>query len=218
MSTESPEKNVNPKTNLEDRVKRAQEFVGHLLAGMDSWHNHKENMAHAAIVVMLALCGGILSTDAWPPKWIESLPFQKPYPCYIAFFSVLFLWVLIHIYMRWQLLNRRQAAIKYNGALRALAEWVSRNPSEEDLTPYHLEKPKQTMSTRIGAKFLAFVDRYVFPFERMIIYYDIGKECYPAWLGKAVQETKQKTIIRGERLVTSGSFFIFIIIVIRMLS
>jgi hypothetical protein len=120
--------------------------------------------------------------------------------------------------MRWQLLNRRQAAIKYNGALRALAEWVTREPREEDLAPYHLEKPKQTRLPRIAAKFLTYVDRYIFPFERMIIYYDIGKECYPAWLGKAVQETEQKRIIQGERLVTSGSFFIFIIIVIRMLS
>jgi len=141
---------------LDKRVERAQKFLDHLLPEMDSYHNHKESMAHAGLLIMLAIGGGILSLDAWPPKWIPlSLLGSSRYS--VASFGTVLLLVLCHIYIRWQLRCRRAAAIMYNGALLALAEWVRREPTKEDLAPYCPQK------TSISAELASLLD-YIFPF------------------------------------------------------
>ena len=194
---------------LDKRVERAQKLLEHLLAEMDSYHNHKESMAHAGLLIMLAIGGGILSLAVWPPEWIPpSLLGLRRYS--IAFLGTVFLLVLCHIYIRWQLRYRRAAAIMYNGALLALAEWVRREPTKEDLAPYCPQK------TSIFADLTILLD-YIFPFPYAPPNYPIAMAHFPVWLANNInQEAERLRFIWSEWLVWGGSFIVFVIIGIRL--
>ncbi|MFC1544388.1 hypothetical protein ACFL4Y_03945, partial [Gemmatimonadota bacterium] len=43
------------------------------LAQQHSYHDHKETMAHAALLVGLVLLSAILSTKDWPPQWVPDV-------------------------------------------------------------------------------------------------------------------------------------------------
>jgi hypothetical protein len=103
------------------QVERAEQFLRDLLPQMNSLHDHKENLAHAAMAVMAGLVGAILVMDDWPPDWLD---YSYSYFCPKVVASIVFaiLWLLIHVYMRWQLRQRRSAAIMYNAAIHRLSE------------------------------------------------------------------------------------------------
>ena len=189
---------------MDGRVDRAQKLLEHLLGEMDSYHNHKESMAYAGLLVMLAICGGILSFHEWPPKWIPT-PFGLSNRSF-TLICVFVLWLLGHIYIRWQLRYRRCAAITYNGALRALAEWVTREPTEEDCAPAFFRNPSSMAQ---------FFD-CLFPLRRgtpILLREGIS---FPAWLLNHIQqEANQIRPSLGEWLITIGNIFIFIIIASR---
>lgn len=203
---------------LEARVQGAYKLVEHLLSEMKTYHSHKETMAHAALLVMLAFCGAILKAEKWPPNWVLGLQVGGLCSQQLTFLAVFILWLFIHIYMRWQLRNRRAAAITYAGSLRALAEWATRCPVDNDLNQYCPESTRHKFLAKIGGWLATLLD-YVVPFPWATVHYDVGKEAYPKWLGKAIrQEEKRRTgAIKAECLVTIGSFFVLFIIVVRTL-
>ncbi len=200
---------------FDTRMERARALLNHLLSEGDSYHNYKESMAHAGLLVILALAGGILSLKDWPPHWVA--PFQVYLsPKWIAFSAFGLLWVLGHIYIRWQLRNRRGAAITYGGALRALAESVPRDLGANDLRPY---SKSDTQQGRLAA-FLSTLADFIFPFPRATLHEDVGKEHYPSWLGKAIrdQERAGTGAIWGELLVTVGSFLALVLVLVQTLA
>jgi hypothetical protein len=87
------------------RISRAEKLLEHLISENESYHNHKEIMAHAGLLVMLALCGGIISVKEWPPTWVPQLHLSSEWVTFLLFFL---LWLLLHIYIRWQLRHRRE--------------------------------------------------------------------------------------------------------------
>ncbi len=196
---------------FDKRVDRARDLLGHLLSEYDSYHNHKENMAHAALVLVLALAGAILSLDHWPPLWVPSINLP---PKWIAFIGFLLVWGLGHRYIRWQLRNRRAAAIVYGGALRALSEWVKRDPCVNDLEPYSKPKVQQGKTPKCLCK---FIDSYILPVSRAVLHKDIPNEIYPSLIGKHIdeQEVGGTGAVKGEYLVTVGSFFALLLVLAR---
>ena len=96
----------------------------------ETYHNHKENMSNAGFLVQLSLFGAIISGGLWPPKWVGnviSLP-------ELGTFSVYFmLWFLVHYYTRWQLINKRIAAMYYAGYDKSFLYLTTNNLNEEDL-------------------------------------------------------------------------------------
>jgi len=187
-------------TEILGRVNRAEKLVEHLIAEMEIYHGHKETTAHV-----------------WPPDWVPGLSLVLC-PRRMAFLGLSVLWGLLHVYIRWQLRNRRAAAITQGGALRALAEWVAREPSNNDLERYSPEEKGCTLPRAIGARLATLLD-YVFPFPWATLHYDVGKKNYPKWLGDALRQQEQDRTgaIKGEWLVTIGSFFIFFVTAVRTL-
>ena len=92
MPKESTEKDA---MQIDGRVDRSEKLVEHLIAEMEIYHSHKETMAHAGFLVMLALFGGILSTNVWPPGWVAGLSLYLS-PRWMTFLGFFFLWGLLH--------------------------------------------------------------------------------------------------------------------------
>ena len=123
-----------------------EKYTDTLLSDTSVYHNHKETMAHAAFLVEVALFGAIMTMDKWPPTWVPDIPLPLDY--YLPSRTVVFMgfslvWITIHIFIRWQLRNRRWAAIQFAGMLRAIRKWVNEPPTEEDLKPYKGEIPQK---------------------------------------------------------------------------
>jgi hypothetical protein len=202
---------------FDERVKRGEKLVEHLLSECDSYHNHKETMAHAALLVMMALSGGVLSLHPFPPLWVPPLDIYIP-SRWIAFLGFFLLWALIHVYIRWQLRNRRWAAVVYAGAFRAIGQWVQKDPAEEDLATYRATpRVPQGIGRCIAAKLSNVLDMLVIPFPRAGLPENITPEDYPAWVGKAVHEQDKKGTgaIWSEWLITGGSFLLLVIVFVR---
>ena len=203
--------------DIDGRVRRAEKLVDHLIAEMEIYHAHKENMAHAGLLVMLAVLGGILGLPKWPADWIPSLSFFVP-SRWTAFLGFFVLWGLLHVFIRWQLRNRRAAAITQAGAIRALVEWIDRAPISDDLSRYVPEATSVASPSPGTTYWVTWLD-WVIPFPRPTLHPDVGKEDYPKWLGEALrqQEKGGTGAIMGEWLVTLGSFFVLVVAVVRTL-
>jgi len=207
------------------RVRRAEELVVHLIARMEIYHAHKETMAHSGLLVMLALLGGVISATPWPPRWV---PHQLRIPLlsivlsqrWVTFIGLLLLWLSLHIYIRWQLGYKREAAIIQAGAERALAEWVAREPRDSDLGKYSPKEGRYTC-----ALWKTILDLVVIPFPRATI---VLYKNFPKWLGDAIEQEEQdwknwkkkkKTVInfisKGESLEWAGSCVIFFVMILR---
>ena len=75
---------------------------------MSSYHNHKENMANAGVLVQISLFGAVVTESIWPPDWVAD-SFSEPEA--LTFAAYFMLWALVHIHIRWQLANKRAAAL-----------------------------------------------------------------------------------------------------------
>lgn len=186
----------------DERVKRAERFVDRMLADVNSYQSHKETMAHAGLLVMIAVVGGIVSFKQWPPQWVPVLqvPFEQQT---IAVLICVLLWFMIHLYIRWQLRRRRWAAFVYNGAVRAVAQWLRRDPTAEDLT----YEQRTAKSYAVGACLLTVID-FVVPCATAPLD-DLWNEHFPSWFAKAVDLEKVGSAtgaVIAEWLVTLGSY------------
>lgn len=104
-------------------------FIQHL-SDTRSYHHHKENMAHASLLVQAGLAGFIVVTENWPPIWMK-VAFSLEN--YITIFIVLIFWGTIHSIITWQLRLRSLAAIEYAAVLQLLYGWSTSPPTREDL-------------------------------------------------------------------------------------
>jgi hypothetical protein len=127
-----------------DKVTRMIDFLNLRMSQMHSYHDHKENMAHAAVVVAIGLVGTVLGTQIWPPSWVHSLCVSSKAMASIGAVTV---WLFIHVYMRWQLRNRRVAAIYVASLLKVLRDWVISPPTEVQLKLQEQGLPRGLVST-----------------------------------------------------------------------
>ena len=108
-------------------------YSGYLNIKLELWeayHNHKENMSNAGFLVQLSLFGAIISEGLWPPKWVSNVTDLPE----LGTFSVYFiLWFLIHYYTRWQLINKRVAAMHYAGYDKAFLYLTTNNLNNDDV-------------------------------------------------------------------------------------
>lgn len=81
-----------------------REVLQNLLAFHAQYHNHKENMAFSIFGLEGAFFIGLFVFSQWPPY------LQKVQSCQLAWLFVV-VWVLFHAALRFQLRNRRIAAI-----------------------------------------------------------------------------------------------------------
>jgi len=95
-----------------------EELAKELLAFKGQYHNHKESMAHAGLVVQIAIFSWIMLNE-WPPKWVP--PFGSISNKLVAIIGLSLIWVLLILYILWQLRNRKISARQVNDLIKALA-------------------------------------------------------------------------------------------------
>ncbi|MBI4189365.1 MAG: hypothetical protein HY525_02365 [Betaproteobacteria bacterium] len=191
---------------LEPRIKRITDFLELRLSQMHSYHNHKETMAHAAILVALAFVGAVLSSSQWPPQWIPPVQVSSRG---VAALGVTMIWLVIHVYMRWQMRNRRVAALYVACLLKVLRRWADTSPSEEELKPYQDTIP----STH---KIHFYVDLLI-PWKSARVPSDEGMQGYPAAMVTEYLKTDTGALF-AENLVSYGSIALGLVLLVRALS
>jgi len=192
-------------TGQDDKEKRMIDFLNLRMSQMHSYHDHKENMAHAAVVVALGLVGAVLSIQTWPPSWVPSLCVSSKT---MAFIGIVAVWLLIHVYMRWQLRNRRVAAIYVAALLKVLRAWATSPPTEEQLKAW-----EQDPLPRV--KIHDFIN-FLIPWKRSNVTADEELKGYPTAFVKELQQSSTGAVW-SEYIVTYGSLLLGLFLVVRTL-
>ena len=190
----------------DDTVKRVSDFLVLRMSQLDRYHDHKETMAHGAVLVSLALFGAVLSTAPWPPQWVPTFCIRSQA---VAFVGVVVLWFFIHIYMRWQLRNRRAAAIYVVALLKILRTWATTPPSADQLKPWD-QSPQRPARIHI-------VLDYLIPWRWASAPDDEELRGYPIALVEELQRLRTHAIT-GESIVTYGSLLLGLLLAVKALS
>lgn len=188
---------------LESRIERVTHFLELRMSQMHSYHDHKETMAHAAILVALAYVGAIISSTTWPPDWITTVCVSRDV---VAELGALAVWFFIHVYMRWQLRCRRVAALYVACLLTILRQWANSPPCSDDLTPYEGDAPKVP-------RIHTLVD-FIVPWKFAHVQSDEGMLGYPQCMVKEYHKTSTGAMF-AENLVTYGSLVLGLLILVR---
>ena len=181
----------------QERVDRVIKLLELRLDHMQGYHDHKETMAHAALLVALAVVGFVLTSSDWPPKWVPAIYIPSKW---VALLGLTVVWLIIHWYLRWQLGRRRVAAQLDACLMNVLRGWATRQPSIDEIQPVPEGIPPPSKITLL-------ID-FVFPWEKATVPIDDGLKGYP----KAVVAEFGKTrtgAIKAERFVSLASLFLF---------
>ena len=92
--------------------KEKKESVKTLLNFYAPYHAHKENMAYAGMLLLFGIFSAVIKLEF---DAVSNLPER---PCIIAIIAVL--WLIIHMFIGWQLINRRTAAKIINATVKYL--------------------------------------------------------------------------------------------------
>ncbi len=106
-----------------DKLDRWQHFLELKINHAGNFRNHYETMANVGVTIQIGLFAGILT---WHIPYLLS-------HWVVAFWFVI-IWLLIHVFVRWQLRNRRFEAMHYNALDIALQKWA--NEPLNDLITY----------------------------------------------------------------------------------
>ncbi len=131
---------------------KIQNFLTLKLGLWETYHNHKENMANAGFLVQLSLFGSIITGGLWPPTWVEkfiSLPELGTFLVYLI------LWFIVHYYTRWQLINKRIAALYYSGFDQSLVYFTVNKLTPENKKIYNGK-------THTISKFKDFISKIIY--------------------------------------------------------
>ncbi|UCE38878.1 MAG: hypothetical protein JSW00_06555 [Thermoplasmata archaeon] len=111
-------------------AKRTRHLVEFLITDQSSYHHHKETMAHACVVLEVGLFAWIMTKDGW---------MMIRYAGFFTWFIIITIWCLLHLYLRWELRNRRWSAIQIDALYEILRRWAVTDPTPEELQSY--QKP-----------------------------------------------------------------------------
>lgn len=189
-----------------NKYERLERFAETLLKEHSAYHTQKERMAHAIFLIQIALLGTIISSSTWPPTWLPDKIFKST-P--ISFVTFSMCWLLIHIFMRWQLRNRRWAAIQYAGVLRSMRKWATSPPTEKDIRPYF------TSEETSKSNLFDFLD-FLIPRPDVKVVSDVEKIGFPQGIVDGLHEQESKRIggtgaLFAEGLITYGSIIIYLL-------
>ena len=83
-----------------------KDLVKLLFNSYGQYNAHKENMAYSGALLQFGIFAYVMTTDQWPPCWINNY-FLCKFFAVILFFLI---WLLIHLFIGWQLRNRKVGA------------------------------------------------------------------------------------------------------------
>jgi hypothetical protein len=184
-----------------DARDRAAIFIRDLGKRYEAYQTHKETMGYAGFAVYVAAFGTALVTKDWPP-WGSK---------HLVVLGVTVAWVFVLIFVKWQLLRRRWAAIRVAGVERLLARWVVHAPTSGDLATW-----KKEPHARPGAS-VRIID-HIWPLKRAVVPVDVSQETYPcalveAWRAQAAD--RGTAAISHERLVVVLGWLLWAAVLLR---
>ena len=187
-----------------DRIERGFRLLELMLDQTNVYHNHKETMANAGIVAQLTVAAGVISMAKPPAEYILPIQVGIAYvsPKVIAILSFGAIWLLTNVFIRWQMRNRRWAAIFGAALEETVRKWAVSDPTPADLHPFTEPSPHHRN------KFRYFVDMFLFPVRSATLYSDVSRGGWPnalgeEWLRKAKDYPNEP--IHGEWLLSLGS-------------
>jgi hypothetical protein len=140
-----------------------KEFAYAFLADRESYRSQKENSAYATFLVESGLFGALWTTSA-----LDDFMKIVPNPSLVVSVLVFFAWCLFHVLLRWQLRNRRIAALQVATLLRAITDHLAKRP-----------EPAQQMPVVEGS-LSTFLDYFV-PRPKSTIVGDVKLQQFPEW-------------------------------------
>jgi len=135
------------------------------------YHEHKEKMTHAGLLVLLAFATAIGGLVEWPPLWVPDLGISKRL---IGMMTVLGIWLPINAYIRQQHRMSRMAGRYIDVTLGLLREWAFKKPEPDDLR-LHQDEARIHHLTPSG-----IVDLFLFPIENVQLIASDGVKWYPS--------------------------------------
>jgi hypothetical protein len=199
-SADTPE---NVRRQQERAIQCVRDWYGH----WRTYHNHKETLAIAGITFQLTTFGTALISKEWPP-----------FPPYLTFALITVAWLLILVYLKWQLRRRRWAAVRIAGADKLLAKWILEPPTTKEL------KPEGRENKEYPSRWHKFIDyfgasKHVSP---PIEAEHPSKWIYPAalvdlWWKEKYTEPKSTDAIFHERFIVIVGWCLFGLLALRTL-
>ena len=186
---------------------RAWNFLSSHRQLLDGYHHHKENMANAGFIVQLSLFGAVVSPKVWPPAWVEASIVAPATSTWLVYFI---LWMVLHVYIRWQLQNKRIAAIFIAGIQKALLDWLKSAPSSEDLQPYGEDLPRSQGFRKLLSHFFVVTGQQVEG--------DLGLQDYPRFAASRIADVPRQGTgaLTHEHLVTYSSWLLLTLASVRI--
>lgn len=175
------QENILPRTDklIEENFTK---LLDTLYAKSASYHDFKEKMAHAGIAVQLAITSALISKKISDPIWTNIFDNTQ-----LITSTYIIIWILLHIFVRWQLRKKRAAAIELATYQKALLRWAYSSPTKDDLKLY----PKKTNNISFTKMLYDCID-YISPIPFALVSIDITKEGYPIGIVKIWEEQEKK--------------------------
>jgi hypothetical protein len=141
----------------------SKQFAYAFLADRESYHSQKENSAYAIFLVEAGLFGAL-----WTTSVLGDFTKVVPDPGLVVPVLVIFIWSLFHVLLRWQLRNRRIAALQVATLLRAITDHLAKRPEPARQTP-------------VAAGVLSTFLDYFVPLPKSTIVGDVKLQHFPEW-------------------------------------
>ncbi|BDW88080.1 hypothetical protein MACH01_08470 [Thalassospira tepidiphila] len=103
-------------------------------------------MANAGFLVQLGLFAAIVDKVIWPPEWVGGV-IHLPQVATFAIYSCL--WFLIHYYARWQMINKRIAAILYAAYEDSERDLVTLGEDQLSVEPFATQSEAEPVKPRV---------------------------------------------------------------------
>jgi hypothetical protein len=185
------------------------DFIQRKIDGLKVYHNHKEIMVNAGFLVQLTLFTTIIMEDVWPPQWIEGDSILSSFSTSIIF---TIFWLIIHMFIVWQLQNKIVASLYINGYDNALRRLIFESIEDQELT-----LNKEVMNKNQKSYFYKVL-YHIFPGEYQCQKYDVNTVGLPLYISSEIE----KSFLKGtaakthERLLVVSSILIWLLTIVRI--
>ena len=171
----------------------AKRFAYAFLSDRQAYHTHKETSAYAIFLVETGLFSALVTT-----KTISEF-LDRGAPIWALLLYIVCIWLLLHVFMRWQLRNRRIAALQVGTLISALLDSLQSPP------------PATSKSQRKPRYDYLYLD-FIIPCPDATFMGDVELSCYPQWFRERylAQQSKGTGASFGEKFPTYGSILMLI--------
>lgn len=188
------------------------EFCYQYLQDREIYHNHKEYMAYIGLGIELAFFGGFVAVECkkireWEKLINTVLDFE-----YALAIVVIVLWLFMHLFVRWQLIMRRDAAFHVLVLRNLILGELTRGSCKYKCGGNSCERNGENKKK---CRFFYHCLDYLFPVICAPEFKD--KEKYPGWYQSEFDKCKKNPPkIPSEWVIATGSFFMLILMLVKV--